>query len=33
MIKRALESIWNFLVAWGDAKHEYHKKHGYKAWY
>ena len=33
MFKKIKEAIWDFLVAWGEAKYEYHKKHNYKAWY
>ena len=33
MLAKIAQTIWDFLVAWGEMKYEFHKKHNYKAWY
>lgn len=32
-MKRLVHWFWNSMVAIAEARQEYHKKHGYKAWY
>lgn len=33
MLIRAATAVWNFLVAWGEIKYEFHKRHKQQAWY
>jgi hypothetical protein len=33
MIKKISTAFWNFLVAWGEAKYEFHRRQNHKAWY
>ena len=32
-MKRLALWFWNGMIAIAEAKHEYHRKHGFKAWY
>jgi hypothetical protein len=33
MMKRLVHWIWNGMIAMAEARQEYHKKHGFSAWY
>ena len=33
MLVKIADSIWNFFVAWGEMKYEFHKRHNFKSWY
>jgi hypothetical protein len=33
MIKKILNTIWDFLIDLGEYRYEVIKSHGYKAWY